>query len=84
MQWGTPMFGNVTALVGWIYVGGLKRQKHAAHTFQACGLGSSQVMSPDLGSSQRVCCLMNKRRCPRWGHESCGPDTQVGLHAHAV
>ena len=39
------MFGNVTALVGWIYIGELQKQKHAAHMLQACGLGSSQVMS---------------------------------------
>ena len=36
------MFGNVTALVGWIYVGEILGQKHAAHMLEACGLGSSQ------------------------------------------
>jgi len=36
------MFGNVTALVGWIYIGKIQEQKHHAHMLQACGLGSSQ------------------------------------------
>jgi len=36
------MFGNVTALVGWIYIGKIQEQKHDAHMLQACGLGSSQ------------------------------------------
>ena len=29
MWWGTPMCGNVTALVGWIYIGDIQEQKHA-------------------------------------------------------
>ena len=37
------MFGNVAALVGWIHVGVIQGQKHAAHMLQACGLGSSQA-----------------------------------------
>jgi len=36
------MFGNVTALVGWIYIGEVQKQKHAASMLQACGLGFSQ------------------------------------------
>jgi hypothetical protein len=28
------MFGGVTALVGWIYVGEVQGQKHAAHMLQ--------------------------------------------------
>ena len=35
------MFGNVTAVVGWIYIGEIQEQKHAAHMLQTCGLGSS-------------------------------------------
>ena len=46
MLWGTPMFGKVTAFVGWIYIGEIQVPKHAAHMLQACVLGSSQVMSP--------------------------------------
>jgi len=51
------MFGNVTALVGWIYIGEIQEQKHAAHMLQACGLGSSQVMSPCvlLRAAGRAC-----------------------------
>jgi len=37
------MFGDVTALVGLIYIGEIQEQKHAAHMLQACGLGSSQT-----------------------------------------
>ena len=37
------MFGNVTTLVGWIYIGEIQEQKHAAHMLQACGLGSSHL-----------------------------------------
>ena len=48
-QWGTPMFGNVTALVGLHVTGKIQELKHAAHLIQACGLGSSQVMSTRPG-----------------------------------
>ena len=36
------MFGNVTDLVGWIYIGEIQELKHAAHMLQACGLRSSE------------------------------------------
>ena len=39
------MFGDVTDLVGWIYVGKIQKQKHATHMLQACGLGSSNERS---------------------------------------
>ena len=41
------MFDNVTALVGWIYIGEIQEQKHAAHMLQTCGLGSSQQVAGD-------------------------------------
>ena len=42
------MFGNVTALVGWIYIGEIQEEKDAAHMLQACGLGLSQGVGPGV------------------------------------
>ena len=44
MKWGTPMIGNVTALKGVAGDREIQGQKHAAHTLQACGLGSSHTI----------------------------------------
>ena len=41
------MFGNVTARVGWIYIGKMQGQTHEAHMLQACGLGSSHLRHGD-------------------------------------
>jgi len=59
MQWGTPMFGNVAALVGWIYIGEIQEQKHAGHMLQACGPGSSQVMRPIGFRVSRLACRVS-------------------------
>jgi len=71
------MFGNVTALVGWIYIGEIQDQKHAAHMLQACGLGFSQVVSPGFltptpladptepDDVPRQCAVWEQ---PAWGH----------------
>jgi len=48
------MFGNVTALVGWIYIGKIQEQKHAAHMLQACGLGSSHLCLGSYGGARGV------------------------------
>ena len=41
------MFGNGTTLVGLNVTGKYRDEKHDAHMLKACGLGSSQVMSPE-------------------------------------
>ena len=54
------MFGNVTALVGWIYIGEIQEQRHPAHMLQACGLRSSRRVAFAGGEGPMVRSLEEK------------------------
>jgi len=43
MKWGTPMFGNVTALEGSHVTGKYRDEKNAADMLRACDLGFSHM-----------------------------------------